>query len=152
MRALLAALLLAAAAAVATVPSASASPGLFVCAPSTASPAACVYVRFTACAYTYVEPTASACWDPSRLDAQACVEGSCTWVLDSTTGVVVCVPPHALNGACAGHTDDGYCAWYWLGSNFSIACASTAPGVEACSDHLWDDDPATWIECKTVPA
>lgn len=153
MRALLAALLLVASAAVAAAPSASASPGLRACVLNTPTPAACVYSRGPDCVLIVLSPPGPFwCTTDQAPDVIVCQSYDCTSIHDLTDGVVACVPPGALNGACAGHTDDGYCAWYWLGANFSIVCAGISPiGVEACSDHLWDDDPAAWIECKGFP-
>jgi hypothetical protein len=49
-----------------------------------------------------------------------------------------CVPPGALNGACAGFADGHPCAWYWLGGNFSRVCLLGDPlDVEVCSTHLF---------------
>jgi hypothetical protein len=152
MRALLAALLLAAAAAVAAVPSASASPGLRVCIPSNEiEPGACAYSRGPDCVLVVVGPPGPVfCSAPQEPDVIVCMSYDCSSVRDATDGTVVCLPPHALNGACAGDVEQGICAWYWLGANHTIVCVTDWLSVEACSNHLWDDDPAAGFECKAV--
>lgn len=151
MRALLAALLLATAA-VAVMPSASASPGLRVCIPSNElQPGACAYSRGPDCVLIVVGPPGPVfCTAPQKPDVIVCQSYDCTSVRDVTDGTVVCLPPGALNGACAGDVDQGVCAWYWLGPNHTSVCLADWVSVEACSTHLWDDDPETVYECRTL--
>lgn len=152
MRALLAALLLAAAAAVAIAPSASASPGLRVCAPSNIDPVACVYGRGPDCLLVVISPPGPFwCTAPQQTpDVIVCQSYDCTSVRETTDGTAVCVPPGGLNGACAGDVDQGVCAWYWLGPNFTSVCVPDWLSVEVCSTHLWDNDPNTVYECQTL--
>jgi hypothetical protein len=153
MRALLAALLLAVAAAVAAVPSASASPGLRVCTPTNPlDVGACAYGRGPDCLLIVINPPGpSWCTAPQQTpDVIVCQSYDCTSVRTLTDGAAVCVPPGSLSGACAGDVDQGVCAWYWLGPDFSSACVPDWLTVRACSNHLWDNDPDAGTECQDV--
>jgi hypothetical protein len=165
MRALLAAILLTAAA-LAAVPAASAlsvppKPAVEVygpdldplCVPPDGFQlVACVvqWGSYTCLAARVGPPVHAVCADPAQPDAAVCLFDRCSSVRALAAGTVVCVPPGALNGACAGDVGQGLCAWYWGGANHSSVCLAGGPGVVACTTHLWDDDPEASYECRTL--